>query len=71
MHTTFFDKMQEDLKKKTGKDADSLEYKDLPTEKKDFDFSLIIGNVNLLMGNVTTSKEADELVERFLETELP
>ena len=69
---TYLDKMQESLEAKTGMKASTLDYRQLPLGGKEcYNASLAIGNIYLVAGRFKTEKEADELVNEFINSPLP
>ena len=59
------------LFEKTGKKACELDYMELPEEDSKYNTKLSIGNIHLVSGRIKTKRKADELVNEFLNTEIP
>ena len=59
------------LVKKTGKRACELDYMEIPEEDSRYNTKLSIGNIHLVAGRIKTKRKADELVNKFLHTEIP
>lgn len=66
--------LQELIKRETGNsDVLKVEYRDFDTKmtKESFDSSLVIGNVNLFLGNFKTPSEANVEVANFINLPIP
>jgi hypothetical protein len=59
------------LLKKTGKRASELDYMEFPEEDEGYNTKLAIGNIHLSAGRIKTKKQADKLVNDFLNTKIP
>jgi hypothetical protein len=59
------------LLKKTGKRASELDYMELPEEDERYNTKLAIGNIHLSADRIKTKKQADKLVNDFLNTKIP
>ncbi|CDN31643.1 hypothetical protein BN938_1556 [Mucinivorans hirudinis] len=43
----------------------------MPVEREKYDLRLVRGNVNLAQGRFITKAEADAIVEKFIQMEIP
>ena len=56
---------------KTGKRACEHEYMEVPEEDRRYNARLSIGNIHLVAGRIKTKSKADQLVDKFLKTNMP
>jgi len=56
---------------KTGKRVCELDYMEIPEEDEKYNTRLSIGNIHLVAGRIKTKRKADQLVNKFLNTEIP
>jgi len=69
--STFVEIIDRLLVAKTGKKAYELDYMELPKEDKRYNTKLSIGNIHLVSGRIKTPNKADNLVNEFLNAEIP
>ena len=56
---------------KTRKKVCEIDYMELPEEDERYNIKLSIGNIHLFSERIKTKRKADELVKKFLNTEIP
>ena len=69
--TKFVDAVNDFFLQEKGINIDTVDYREMPVEKEKYNFSKVIGNVNLSAKRFKTKSEADVIVDKFLSMPLP
>jgi len=69
--STYIEIIDQLLLNKRGKKAFELDYMELPEEDARYNIKMSIGNIHLTSKRVKTPRKADNLVNKFLKTEIP
>ena len=57
--------------RKKGVDINTVSYKEMPNERRKYNLSKVIGNVNLIQGRFKIKQEVDAIATDFLSMRLP
>ncbi|MDR0538514.1 MAG: hypothetical protein LBH04_10830 [Tannerellaceae bacterium] len=67
----FWEEMDNDLMKYTGKKANEWGYIDLNQEHENYNLAIVDGNVSLYYGNIMTLADAEKLAKQAAQVKFP
>ncbi|MDR3236492.1 MAG: hypothetical protein LBT48_07215 [Prevotellaceae bacterium] len=65
----YIEKLKKIVEQKTGKNFDSIKFKELSSDKESYVTDLVRGSVNLIERRFIIKKDVDEMVEKLLKIE--